>query len=765
MPSPADLLRLTEVFVRLGALGDYQAAGQFWAGGGRERFVEPPEVRRLFEEPGVVPNDALPRAATILVGSVLPYQHNPLFTGRVAEMRALVAACDAATTVAITGIAGVGKSQLAIEFAHRHGPRFPGGIFWLSFADPPAIPAEVAACGGAGRLNLRPDFHTLPLSEQIHMVQAAWQSPLPRLLIFDNCEDELLLATWRPNSGGCHVLITSRRARWSVALGVHVLALAPLQRSESVAFLNRFLHTSPVPQESWRSSLDVIAAELGDLPLALHLAGGFIERYGSIVTAESYLAGLRAAPFRQLTPDRASAPGGYRPDVAASFALSYDRLSPDDPTDALALTLLRHAACFAPGESIPRDLILASLELTGTDLDSALRSADALARLTNLGLLQSGDQGDVRLHRLLCMFVADIGNLDEARAAVERILIAEARQLAEVRNVAQMLAIQGHLRAICEHATDTERAVTLFLLLGWHLTILYDWEEAWRAFERAQKLCSISLGSAGLVRVLNSIGLLLMFQGRYVEAAPLLRRALASCSCSEESLDTEALDVCTNLGYLLGLQGNYQEGLALLRRALIGRRQRGGSRDPETARVVSHIGFILYQQGRRASALRFLRLALRMREQIVSAPHAAIAQSLNNLGEVLLSVGDLSAARRTHERALAMRRALFGENHAHTAESLKNLGVVCAAEGDPAGGRMLLEQAEAIFESRSGPRNVDTAWCIEQLGHVCLALGDHPTARRRFQAALAVYQQQFLADHPWTRRALAALATIEMPPA
>ncbi len=78
---------------------------------------------------------------------------------------------------------------------------------------------------------------------------------------------------------------------------------------------------------------------------------------------------------------------------------------------------------------------------------------------------------------------------------------------------------------------------------------------------------------------------------------------------------------------------------------------------------------------------------------------------------------------------------------------------------------MLLEQAEAIFESHSGPRNVDTAWCIEQLGHVCLALGDHPMARRRFQAALAVYQQQFLADHPWTRRALAALATIEMPPA
>ena len=64
----------------------------------------------------------------------------------------------------------------------------------------------------------------------MQLVMGAWQSELPRLLIFDNCEEESLLDSWRPPSGGCRVLVTSRRSEWSPTLGVTALPLDLLPR-------------------------------------------------------------------------------------------------------------------------------------------------------------------------------------------------------------------------------------------------------------------------------------------------------------------------------------------------------------------------------------------------------------------------------------------------------------------------------------------------------------------------------------------------------
>src|SRR6185503_8478815 len=137
---------------------------------------------------------------------------------------------------------------------HRYGQHFVGGVFWLSFATADGVPAEVALCGGASGLDLRPDFANLPIDEQVRLVLAAWQRPTPRLLIFDNCEDPALFDQWRPKSGGCRVLVTSRRSQWDAALGIYALPLETLPREESVALLRKFFepttdHRRPTTDE------------------------------------------------------------------------------------------------------------------------------------------------------------------------------------------------------------------------------------------------------------------------------------------------------------------------------------------------------------------------------------------------------------------------------------------------------------------------------------------------------------------------------------
>ena len=162
-----------------------------------------------------LPLDQVPKPAGLPPGSHLPFRRNALFVGRTPDLLELAGALKAGGTAAVgqgtavTGLGGIGKTQLACEFAYRYGRFFQGGVFWLACQDPAAVPAEIAACGRV--MNLHADFTGLPLEAQVALVAAAWHSELPRLLVFDNCEDEAVLEAWAPRGGGCRVLLTARR--------------------------------------------------------------------------------------------------------------------------------------------------------------------------------------------------------------------------------------------------------------------------------------------------------------------------------------------------------------------------------------------------------------------------------------------------------------------------------------------------------------------------------------------------------------------------
>ena len=104
----------------------------------------------------------------------MPLARNALFVGREEDLKALARALKAGETAAVgqlatvTGLGGIGKTQLASEFVHRYGQYFAGGVFWLSFADPAGRPGEdrrpPAAPAG---LKLRDDFGSLALEEQV----------------------------------------------------------------------------------------------------------------------------------------------------------------------------------------------------------------------------------------------------------------------------------------------------------------------------------------------------------------------------------------------------------------------------------------------------------------------------------------------------------------------------------------------------------------------------------------------------------------------
>ena len=507
------------------------------------REIDPQTLDAAQARFAELPLEEIPPVATLPRGSRMPYAPNPLFVGREDDLRILAAALRQGQTTAIaaaTGMGGIGKTQLAAEFAHRYGTYFAGGVHWVSLADPNAVEAEIAACALEGGPEMPPDPAALPAPDLARWVLSAWKSALPRLLVFDNCEDPALLARWRPPTGGCRVLVTSRRGTWPDSLGVHTHALETLPRAESLALLRKF-H----PELQFRpnliqddTTLDAIAAELGDLPLALHLAGSFLKRYRHAVTPAAYLDNLRNPRLLEHPSLQGSwkghSPTAHERHVGKTFALSVERLKPEtDGADAHAAALLARAAYFAPGEPIPRDLLKSAL----ASEDESLLPEDALARLTELGLLETEAEGALKLHRLLAAFIRNLSGLEdltglrEAQQAVEQAVLEEANRLNNAGYPAPLLAWQTHLRYVTDSARnrEDETAAGLCNTLGFHLGMMGDYPAARPYYEQALAIYRKVLGDAhpDTARSLNNLAILCYYEGDLEEAHRLMQQALA----------------------------------------------------------------------------------------------------------------------------------------------------------------------------------------------------------------------------------------------
>jgi tetratricopeptide (TPR) repeat protein len=644
---------------------------------------------------------ALPPVRALPPGSYMPWPPSADFVGRVEELRTLAGLlCDGGGTAmvavgqiaAATGQGGIGKTQLTVAFVHRYGHRFPGGVFWLDCGDPELIPDFVAACGGLQGMNL-PGFEALSRPEQIARVRAEWRKPIPRLLVLDNLEKVEVLRQWRPPSGGCRLLITSRRGDWPTWMGVQPLAVGTLPRDESLELLCR---PKLKPNQSAEScslyhdpAADQLCELLDDLPLALHLAGCYLAHYGHEVSPSEYLEELRAAPLKHDSLRRAAgdvpSPTGHEQNVEATFQVSYDRLKPDDPTDALARRLFVLAGHCAPGAPIPRDLLRRALTkgkkrhfvsalrgllrqfLPKRMAEETHRFADALRRLANLGLFQPAGNGDYQVHRLLAGFARDVGAEEEAEAA-SALAKAVGRMAYEANQSglpARMLPLLPHLRqaAVAADARGDQRTAWLYNELGYHLDTVAD----------------------------------------YAGARPYYERALA---IHEKVLGGEHPDTATtlnDLGNLLQQQGDYAEARIYRERALAVYEQVFGEQHPWVATAVNNLGALLQAMGDLAGARPYYERALAIHEKVLGGEHPDTATSLNNLGTLLQAMGDLDGARPYYERALAIREKVLGGEHPHTANSLNNLGGLLQAMGDLAGARPYLKRALAIFEKVLGP--------------------------------------------------------------
>ena len=702
---------------------------------------------------------SIPDIGALPPKSYIPLRNNLLFVGRTEDLYWLADKLKqrSSQAVALTGLGGVGKTQLAVEFAYRYGRFFSGGVFWLNCSEPETIPAQIARFGNASHMALHADFDEFKQTKQVALVQQAWQQEIPRLLIFDACEDEAILTKWQPKGGGCRILLTSRRGQWSLALGIITRALMVISREESVQLLRQF-------QETLTPHVAVgIAAELGDLPLALHLAGSFLRTYQHEVSPADYLAELRDWQGRKLLEHPSlqgrgtnGSPTKHEMHLARTFTLSYEQMDLAEDLDASAWALLSRAACFASGEPIPRHLLKSTAALVlenCKESERALWFTDALARLLALGLINENPDGTIYLHRLITEFVLNLMDA-EAQSDVEEAVLNEAERLSKDHRATDMHSWQVHLHHITDRAWPRQDllAAQLNHELGAYLLSTGEYEAASAIFEQTMSVLEAVVGiqHASTARCLNNLGCTLKSMGAYENAHMAYEKAL---SIREDLLGPDHQDTAESsldLSILLYELAKYEEAWAFAERASLIWEKRFGPEHPKTARSLVTLGVLQYAQGNYDQALSIMERALKIQEKTLGRNDIHLASSLNNLGMIHIVRGEFAIARIYYERALELWESVDNPNTSRTATALVNLSELLLKIGEYESAQRYAEQALAIWEKSVGPLHQYVAYPLLCLGKIFVATGDFGSARSYLERAVAIRESAVGFEHPLT---------------
>jgi tetratricopeptide (TPR) repeat protein len=643
----------------------------------------------------------------------VPHNRNPNFSGRVELLgnlrTALTSGRPAALTQAISGMGGVGKTQLAVEYAYSHVDGYQA-ILWLPSEEPAALAAAYADL--ARRLNL-PEQDASDQNEAIEAVKDRLGRNGGWLLVFDNAPDAESIRDYLPQGAIGHLLITSRDPNWGGT--ADVLQVRQFQREESVDFLIE--HTN----ETDRKLAGQLADLMGDLPLALEQARAYMTETGTSMAQYVELFQTRQAEMLGRGTDSQD----YQHTVATTWELALEQLSPE------AAALLNLCSFLAP-DQIPQDVIVNGAELLPEPLSRAV--ADPLA----LG------EAVAALHRYSLIETADAG------WSVHRLVQAVVRErLSPEDSVAYTAAAVKTVNAAFPIDSDDVVTWTTCALLLPHGLAAVDHTEPLEAAQDA----------AG--RLLNQIGLYLRGRADFLRAKSLLERAV---SLGEASFGPDHPNVAirlSNLGSVLretgdlaGAKEHFQMALAIDEKAY--------SLDhPEVATDLNNLGRVLGDTGDLEGASEHLQRALAIYEAAYGPDHPTVAIGLNNLGNVLRETGDLEGASEHFQRALAIDEAAYGPDHPTVAIRLNNLGSVLQDTGDLAGAMEHFQRALSINEAAYGPDHPTVAIGLNNLGGVLQDTGDLAGAKEHYQRALDIFQHRLGERHPDRVAARNNLASLE----
>ncbi|MFC5819493.1 FxSxx-COOH system tetratricopeptide repeat protein [Nonomuraea harbinensis] len=607
---------------------------------------------------------------------------NKDFTGREDLLERLRQGVSGSVTAvlptALHGLGGVGKTQIAAEYAHRYKSDY-DLVWWVPSDQPMLIASSIARL--APHLDL-PKANEIGVAESAEAVVEALRrgEPYDRwLLIFDNAHAPESIMQYVPDGPG-GILITSRNFAWDGV--VSTLTVDVFSREESRRFLDR-----RVPGIGGTEA-DALAEALGDLPLALDQAGAMQSETGMPV--REYLTLLRDQTGKLLAEGR---PMEYDVPLTATWALSVTTLREEQP-DAVELL---HLLAFFGSDPIPRDVFSTSRgtvepPLSGI-LDDPLRFSRGVGALGRYALVQIDRENQTLLvHRLVqALLREDVSESerDRFRLNVQRLLAAA------VPGPPDDTATWPTFARLMPHLEPSEiaRSADPAVRRPMHDMVRYLYQsgnapgalslakaclEAWEAdpSSDARDLCTMK----------RHLSVSLRFVGEYEEAFRVGSQALQDAETALGADDEETLRLTNNHCTDLRAMGRFSESFALATSAAQRHRDVFGDDNERTLRMHTSLALDLTLTSQYEEAERLLKHVYGALRDLYGTPNHPTAQIvMNNLVRVIRLRGDYAEARELGEDVYAVGVSTLGADHPTTLRAASDLAVAMrkAESGSP----------------------------------------------------------------------------------
>ncbi len=583
----------------------------------------------------------------------------------------------------IKGIGGLGKTQLAVEYAYELQDRYENGVFWLT-ADKDLDTQLIKIGKDLSWITNESDLGF----DQTELVRNRFRKLSNCLIIFDNVEDRNVIENYLPEKGAnSHILITSREKQ----SGFYQLELGLLNRDESRNLLLKIAGRAPQNYNE-NKAFEGILAELEDLPLAVELVGGYIGE-NSLFTYARYYRFLLDENINKLEaefPDDSFTK--HDKSIIRTLGIS-ERLLEEKPLLKDILDILSWSGKSFMGYSLLHALVGINDEFT---------LLNTLSDAINLRLVKKDENSDrYSIHRLL----ARVRQTEKPLATrkewhlniVKRMEVWFRNKNEESKTFSDAEIELDHLKAWQKSTLEyiPSEAIWLIVLESNPLMVRGNYHEAKEYVKRALQLYEREnlTDNLLLANLYNALSQPYIFLGKSEKAKSYIEKALDFYNkniVNDKKLQAELL---SNLGSVYDELKNFEEALKLQMQALEIRQKLFSEKHPSIAQSLNKTGYAYGEAGNHQKAIELKQQALEMWQELFGNKHSEIATSLNNLGITYTHVGDYEKALEYKQKALEMREELFDGKHPYIANSLSNVGSTYIQLGNIEEGLKLKDRA------------------------------------------------------------------------
>ncbi|BBD62594.1 NB-ARC domain-containing protein [Nostoc sp. HK-01] len=677
------------------------------------------------------------------------------FVGRdqeLQELDKLLQENNQVAIAAILGMGGLGKTELALQYAMTQRENYKGGLCWLQ-AKVEDFGVQVVRFART-QLDLKPP-EEFDLPAQVQYCWRNWREGNVLLVVDDVTDYQQVKPYLQGVSSRFKVLMTTRK---KLGVAIKQLSLDVLQPDAALELLRSLLAETPERIERELDVANQLCEWLGYLPLGLELVGRYLARKPDL-SLSKMMGRLKEKRLEQPATVNPQADMTAQRGIKAAFELSWQELAEDDKLLGCVLSLFAAAP-------IPWNLVEQCL--TEKDEDELEEIRDD--KLLNLHLLQRKGEGIYQLHPLLREFFQSkftgLEQAEEFKRSFCQVIVAVAKKIPQTPTLEEINAVSLAIAHIAEVANNLIQDVSdedlIWPFVG--LSRFYEGQGLYTQAEPWNQKCLSTLQNRlgeehpNVATSLNNLAELYRSQGRYSQAEPLYIQALALW---RKLLGEEHPDVPQGLNNLAALyysQGRYSQAEPLYIQALALWRKLLGEEHPDVAQGLNNLAELYRFQGRYSQAEPLHIQALALTRKLLGEEHPSVATILNNLAGLYDSQGKYSQAEPLYIQALALRRKLLGEEHPSVATSLNSLAALYYSQGRYSQAEPLYIQALALRRKLLGEEHPSVATSLNNLAALYDSQGRYSQAEPLYIQALALRRKLLGEEHPDVATSLNNLA-------